>query len=93
MAARNAAITVGVLALQGAFFEHVKLLQEASTALSETSIEATWSFIEVRTAKELAICDALIIPGGESTTMSLVAARSGLLEELRGFVKYIPLDM
>ena len=41
----------------------------------------------MRTPQELAQCEGLIIPGGESTTMSLVAARSGILEPLREFVK------
>jgi pyridoxal 5'-phosphate synthase pdxT subunit len=45
--------------------------------------------IEVRTADGLEKCDALIIPGGESTTMALVAEREGLLEPLRAFVKYL----
>ncbi|KAI9843718.1 MAG: hypothetical protein M1837_006187, partial [Sclerophora amabilis] len=49
--------------------------------------EWEWEFVEVRTPEELARCVALVIPGGESTTMSLVAARSGLLEPLREFVK------
>ena len=78
-------IAVGVLALQGAFHEHLKLLQVASTHVSDPAV--VWKFSEVRTPEELAKCDALIIPGGESTTMSLVAARSGLLEPLRDFVK------
>ena len=81
-------ITVGVLALQGAFQEHTKLLHQAATQLPPTDTRA-WHFIEVRTAEELAKCDALIIPGGESTTLSLVAARSGLLEPLREFVKCV----
>ena len=79
-------ITVGVLALQGAFVEHLKLLRQASTVLYSKS-RTQWEFVEVRTPLELARCDALIIPGGESTTMSLVASRSGLLEPLRDFVK------
>ena len=49
----------------------------------------TWRFIEVRKAAELSQCDALIIPGGESTTISLVAASTGILEPLREFVKYV----
>ncbi|KAF3933823.1 hypothetical protein ABW19_dt0200066 [Dactylella cylindrospora] len=77
-------ITVGVLALQGAFSEHLQLLKRASQALPPT---ISFRFIEVRTAAALATCDALIIPGGESTTMSLVAERSGLLEPLREFTK------
>ena len=82
-------ITVGVLALQGAFFEHLALLHQATLSLlpSDASTTSQWTFAEVRTPAELEKCDALIIPGGESTTMSLVAERSGLLEELRCFVK------
>ncbi len=80
-------ITVGVLALQGAFSEHIQLLRAAS-ANSPTS-DLQWRFIEVRTTQELSQCDGLILPGGESTTMSLVAARSGLLEPLRDFVKVL----
>lgn len=79
-------IIVGVLALQGAFHEHFKLLAQASTEVS-LSQGRQWEFLEVRTPLELARCDALIIPGGESTTVSLVAARSNLLEPLRDFVK------
>lgn len=90
-------ITVGVLALQGAFREHLQLLEEASRevrkqqkkeeedGVNRATVE--WRFIEVRSALDLGLCDALIIPGGESTTMSLVAARNGLLEPLREFVK------
>lgn len=79
-------ITVGVLALQGAFSEHVQLLRLASSSLHPP---VSFSFLEVRTPAELAQCDGLIIPGGESTAISLVAARSGLLEPLREFVKYM----
>lgn len=77
--------TIGVLALQGAFSEHIQLLRKAFAALPNESTK--WSTIEVRTIEELDACDALIIPGGESTTIALVAARSGLLEPLRSFVK------
>lgn len=85
-------ITVGVLALQGAFHEHLVLLQKAGQSIAgdtNRGAEATtWNFIEVRNAEQLSICDALIIPGGESTTIALVAARSDLLDPLRDFVKY-----
>ena len=79
-------ITVGVLALQGAFQEHIRLLEKASGA-AKLGKGRSWKVIEVRTAPELRRCDALIIPGGESTTMSLVAACSDLLDPLRDFVK------
>jgi 5'-phosphate synthase pdxT subunit len=86
MAVTEPTATVGVLALQGAFSEHVQLLRQAALLLS-TPAKLNWHFIEVRTPAELERCDALILPGGESTAISLVAARSGLLEPLRDFVK------
>jgi len=93
-------ITVGVLALQGGVIEHLNLLRKATSHLSSTSLtsttpqpngtpEFTFTFTEVRTAPQLAACDALIIPGGESTTMAIVARRLGLLDPLREFVKSV----
>ena len=82
-------IVVGVLALQGAFCEHLKLLKRASPKVAIDQ-DGKWKFVEVRTAQDLEGCDGLIIPGGESTTVSLVAARSNLLEPLRDFVKQVP---
>ncbi|KAI5857525.1 SNO glutamine amidotransferase family-domain-containing protein [Tricharina praecox] len=76
---------VGVLALQGAFDEHVQLLRKASSGLPNSPY--TFSFLLVKTPLQLASCSALIIPGGESTTMALIAERSGLLSPLREFVK------
>ncbi|KAL8998676.1 MAG: hypothetical protein Q9169_002337 [Polycauliona sp. 2 TL-2023] len=78
---------IGVLALQGAFAEHVKLLRQAVAQLQPAS--RAIDVFEVRTVEELQRCDALIIPGGESTTVSLVAERSNLLEPLRDFVKVL----
>ena len=82
-------ITIGVLALQGAFAEHLVLLSQAIASRHESSDhnQVHYSLIEVRNATELSLCDALIIPGGESTAISLIAARTGLLEPLRNFVK------
>ena len=81
-------ITVGVLALQGAFSEHIQLLRKASHELgAKTAVQEAWTFLEVRTQTELDSCDALIIPGGESTAISLVAQRCNMLEPLRDFVK------
>src|SRR3954447_23712568 len=58
---------VGVLALQGAYREHREVLDALG-------VEA----IEVRTAAELGALDALIMPGGESTTMSKLLDSSGV---------------
>lgn len=82
-------ITVGVLALQGAFFEHLKLLESAARQINAVDKESSvrFNFTEVRNQHQLSQCDALIIPGGESTTISFIAAQSKLLEPLREFVK------
>ena len=63
---------IGVLALQGDVREHVRALED-SGALARP----------VGSAAELDSVEALVIPGGESTTMSLLAVRDGLLEPLR----------
>jgi len=88
-------ITIGVLALQGAFSEHLQLLRKAFAILEagEESTRVNWKDIEVRTEEQLFSCDALIVPGGESTAISLVAERSGLLEPLRNFVKCVDLKL
>ncbi len=63
---------VGVLALQGDVAEHL-------SALAECDVLAR----PVRRPAELETVDALVLPGGESTTMSLLAREFGLLEPLR----------
>ena len=66
---------VGVLGLQGDVREHV-------AALEQLGVET----VVVRTPEALAGVDGLVIPGGESTTMSLLAVRLGMLEPLRSAV-------
>ena len=63
---------VGVLAVQGASREHLATLRRME-------VEA----LGVRTVEEIAACDALIIPGGESTTIGKLMARYGLLDAVR----------
>jgi 5'-phosphate synthase pdxT subunit len=78
-------------ALQGAFAEHQATLNSLATK-SCTKVKSLPSLASrlVRTSEELSTCDALIIPGGESTTMAILARISGLLEPLREFVKTKP---
>jgi 5'-phosphate synthase pdxT subunit len=64
-------MTVGVLALQGDFREHIAMLEQLD-------VEA----VEVRTPEELAAVDALVIPGGESTTIGRLASIYGLIEPI-----------
>ncbi len=66
---------VGILALQGDFEAHAKLVRELGAEPRE-----------VRVAAELDGLDALIIPGGESTTMSLGIEREQLAEPLRELI-------
>ena len=63
---------VGVLALQGDVREHIK-------ALGECGVSAT----AVKTAKEISEVSALVIPGGESTTISKLAKSFDLLDLIR----------
>ncbi len=62
---------VGVLALQGAFALHV-------AALARLGVDA----VEIRVPDDLAGIDGIVIPGGESTTISMLLERSGLFEPL-----------
>jgi len=70
--------TIGILALQGAFREHANHLKSLPISLST---------ILVRTPSDLSKCQALIIPGGESTAICLGAQRGQLLEPLRKWVR------
>ena len=64
---------IGVLALQGAFAEHIRML---SSLGAET--------FEIRKAADLdGRFDGLVIPGGESTTMTKLLHELGLFERLR----------
>jgi 5'-phosphate synthase pdxT subunit len=65
-------VKVGLLALQGAIGPHADALRALGAAA-----------VEVRTPEQLADVDALIIPGGESTTMSKLLDTSGLAQPLR----------
>jgi pyridoxal 5'-phosphate synthase pdxT subunit len=67
-------VHIGVLALQGAFIEHIRILQDLG---AETC--------EVRLPAHLDGLDALIIPGGESTTIGKLATMYELMEPLRAF--------
>jgi 5'-phosphate synthase pdxT subunit len=65
---------IGVLALQGAFREHVRALRGLGA-----------DAVEVRLPEELDGLDGLVIPGGESTTIARLARLYGLDDAIRGF--------
>jgi len=67
---------IGVLALQGAFIEHIHILKKIG-------VQAT----EVRLAKDLESLNGLIIPGGESTTINKLAKMYDLILPVRRFAE------
>jgi 5'-phosphate synthase pdxT subunit len=67
-------VLVGVLALQGDFEAHSKMLRDLGADVRE-----------VRVPKDLEGLDGLVMPGGESTTMTLGIEREGLAGPLREF--------
>ena len=62
---------VGVLALQGAFAAHAAILERLGVSTTE-----------IRKDDQLDLVDSLVMPGGESTTMSMLLERSDMLEPL-----------
>lgn len=68
----NEQLTIGVLGLQGAFARHLQVLTDLGVLARR-----------VRLPKDLEGLDGIILPGGESTTMSNLLLSSGLLDPLR----------
>jgi 5'-phosphate synthase pdxT subunit len=68
---------IGVLAVQGDFAAHAKMLESLG---AET--------VEVRTVTDLEKCEALILPGGESTTQLQFLQEEGLFEAIKKFAAH-----
>jgi len=73
-------LTIGVLALQGAFIEHIYMLNRIGVATRE-----------IRLPEQLQGLDGLIMPGGESTTIGKLAVAYALMEPLRQFGQEKPM--
>jgi len=73
-------LQIGVLAIQGGFHKH----KESLLALKINPIE-------VRYEEQLKNCDALIIPGGESTTISKLLKKYNLISSIKNFAKNKPI--
>ena len=71
-------MTYGILALQGDYYAHGRVLDQLGH-----------KYIYVKTPADLAQTDGLIIPGGESTTIRKLAKSVGLWEKLRAYAKPI----
>ena len=74
MATNHRGLKVGVLALQGAFKEHITCLESLGAAA-----------LEVRLPEDLLGLDGLIIPGGESPAIGLLAEQFHLIEAIKKF--------
>jgi 5'-phosphate synthase pdxT subunit len=68
-------LTVGVVAIQGAVSEHV-------TALEKSSKDLDCKIVTIKRAGIVPHCDGLIIPGGESTTISRIMRFEGIDKEI-----------
>jgi len=69
-------LKIGVLALQGDFLEHQKVLKRLG-------VES----VQVRKPGDLEGLDGLIVPGGESTTIGKLAEDFGMMDDLRDFAR------
>ena len=81
----NNTVRVGVLALQGAFIEHNKMLKRLRSQAAR--MWARVHIVDVREPGQVKDLVGLVIPGGESTTMSLFLGHNGFVEELKSWVK------
>lgn len=72
--------TIGILALQGAFAKHETMLQSLGVKT-----------VQIRKPESLKQCDGLVIPGGESTTLTKLMHRYEFYEPLREFARSYPI--
>lgn len=74
-------VTAGVIAVQGDVAEHASAIERAGAAHGlETRVR------EVRSAGIVPDCDVLLLPGGESTTISRLVHQEGIADEIRAHV-------
>lgn len=71
-------INIGVLAFHGDVDEHTQATQKAAE-----NLKLNINILPIRTKKALHGLDALIIPGGESTTLQKLCEREGMFEEMK----------
>lgn len=78
---------VGVLALQGDFREHLLALDSIAKDSQLLNIDQNIEALPVKRKSELESIDALILPGGESTTIAKLARTFDLFDLIRGRIK------
>jgi len=75
-------LQAGVLAVQGDVSEHARAIERAASAHGEQA-----DVVEIRTAGHVPDCDVLLLPGGESTTISRLVHREGIADEITAHVE------
>jgi 5'-phosphate synthase pdxT subunit len=75
-------LTAGVVAVQGDVSEHAAAIERAATAHGQES-----EIVEIRESGLVPDCDALLLPGGESTTISRLLQREDIAEEIVAHVE------
>ncbi len=70
-------LTAGVVAVQGDVSEHAEAIERAAQAHGQES-----EVLEIRESGLIPDCDVLLLPGGESTTISRLLQRTGMAEEV-----------
>ncbi|MFZ2070305.1 MAG: pyridoxal 5'-phosphate synthase glutaminase subunit PdxT [Halobacteriota archaeon] len=73
---------IGVIAIQGNVAEHVRALRKTLTEREETG-----EVVTIKHRGTVESCDAIVIPGGESTTIGRLMEREGIIPELKAFAK------
>jgi len=74
-------LRAGVLAVQGDVSEHARAIERAAAAHDETA-----EVVEIRESGLVPECDVLLLPGGESTTISRLVHREGIAAEIEAHV-------
>jgi len=74
-------LRAGVLAVQGDVSEHARAIERAAAAHDESA-----EVVEIREAGLVPECDVLLLPGGESTTISRLVHREGIASEIEAHV-------
>ncbi len=75
-------IRAGVIAVQGDVSEHVQALERAGQRRGKAVVVD-----QVRTSGTVPECDLLVVPGGESTTISRLVQQEGIAEEITAHVE------
>jgi 5'-phosphate synthase pdxT subunit len=76
-------LNIGVLCVQGAFIEHVRALERVREIKKDV---IRLNIVDVRKPAHLSGLDGLIIPGGESTTLSVFLSKDGFEDALREWI-------